>query len=391
MTSSASRDSRLGPREPLSVCLDDSPVLGGLSRGIRDLSAAVGGRILSLDSGRLAPSRDDAACRLTRVQQGRGILASRHLELSHAVRNSLDDAIAASDLVVCHSLYRAHVPFIRARCLRHGIPYWIVAHGMLDPWVVSRRTAWKRAWLEVYGRRCLSDAAHVLFSTGAELAKAMPWCDARNALVIPWPVDAVATTDRAACRSAVRGRLGLPPESRIMLSLSRYDSLKRPLHTVAAFAGARATGWHLVMTGYDGDVPRATVMAEADRLGPDRIHVLGSVEGEAKRELLVGSDAFVSLSWRENFGYALAEAAMAGLPFVAAPDHDLTHDMPQPCRRWIAADHSPPAAVRAIEDLMATEPRILEAIGTSGRVWAGTALSRSTFETTVRDTMAAFL
>jgi len=82
---------------------------------------------------------------------------------------------------------------------------------------------------------------------------------------------------------------------------------------------------------------------------------------------------------------------MAGLPFVAAPDHDLTHDMPQPCRRWIAADHSPPAAVRAIEDLMATEPRILEAIGTSGRVWAGTALSRSTFETTVRDTMAAFL
>lgn len=388
MTSSVSLASRHQPRAPLSICLDDSPVLGGLSRGVRDLSAALGGRILSLDSGRLPPSAGDDVWNIKRIRAGSGVLASRHLALSRATRAALDAEIAASDLVVSHSLYRSHVPFIRDRCLRRGIPYWIVAHGMLDRWVVSRWAACKRAWLEVYGRRCLADAEHVLFSTGAELAKAMPWCDAGNTRVVAWPVDSIDSTNRVACRADVRERLGIRRDERIMLWLSRYDTLKRPLHAVAAFAGARTTGWHLVMAGYEGDIGQATVAEQARGIGAGRIHVLGPVEGDAKRELLLGSDAFVSLSWRENFGYALAEAVTAGLPFVAAPDHDLTPDMPSECRNWIAADHSLPAAVGSMVSLMAAQRRTLEVIGTIGRTWADTFLSRTAFEASVRAIVA---
>jgi glycosyltransferase involved in cell wall biosynthesis len=367
----------------LSVCLDDSPVLGGLSRGIRDLSAAVGGRILSLDSGRLPPAAYDAACNLTRLRGGRDPLAARHLRLSRRTRAALEGEIVASDLVICHSLYRAHLPFVRRTCRRHGIPYWVVAHGMLDPWVVARRPAWKRAWLELYGRACLADARRVVFTTDAERLKAAAWWDGRNAVVIHWPLEPPRIDDREACRAEWRDRLHVPADTRILLWLSRYDALKRPGHTVDVFAAARRAGWHLVMAGYDGDERRADVARFARLRCGDVVHVLGPVEGEEKRRLLVASDAFVSLSWRESFGYALAEAVAAGMPFAAAPDHDLTPDMPRACRDWIATDHTPSAAVEKVAMLLgAAGGRLLES-GASGRQWAYETLSAAGFREAV--------
>ncbi len=368
----------------LSVCLDDSPVLGGLSRGIRDMADALGGQILSLDSGRLPPSQDDARWNIRRLDVGRGPLASRHLRLRRQVADSIDGAIAQSSLVVCHSLYRSHLPFIRRSCLRHGVPYWVVAHGMLDPWVVSRHAGWKRAWLMLAGKRCLADADRVIFNTEAERAKASRWCRPGNALVIPWPVDLPDVSDRARCRAEVRSQLAIPETDRILLWLSRYDSLKRPLHTVAAFAAARQPGWHLVMAGYDGDLDRDAVEQRARQQSDTAIRVLGPVESEAKRQLLLAADAFVSLTWRENFGYSLADAAAHGLCGAYAPDHDLVADMSSQCRQWRAHDHSLREAARALAAMMSADEAAREKAGIAGRDWAGELLARSHFRETIR-------
>lgn len=373
------------PAKPvLSVCLDDSPVLGGLSRGIRDMADALGGQILSLDSGRLPPSQDDARWNIRRLDVGRGPLVSRHLRLQRPVAAVIDAAIAQSSLVVCHSLYRTHLPLIRRSCLRHGVPYWVVAHGMLDPWVVSRHVGWKRAWLMLAGKRCLADADRMIFNTEAERAKASPWCRPGNALVIPWPVDLPDVSDRARCSANVRSQLAIPETDRILLWLSRYDSLKRPLHTIAAFVAARQPGWHLVMAGYDGDLTREAVEQAARQKGAASIQVLGPVEGEAKRQLLMASDAFVSLSWRENFGYSLADAAAHGLCGAYAPDHDLVADMPEQCRRWVAEDHSLREAARVLQAMLAIAPTIREESAHVGQIWAKDRLARSRFQEVVR-------
>ena len=366
-------------RRCLSVCLDDSPLLGGLARGVRDLGAALGGRILSLDSGRLPRSDDDQQQRITRIRTGAGLLASRHFRLPRRVKAVLDDAVAGSDLVVSHSLYRAHIPFIRKRCLRHGIPYWIATHGMLDPWVVSRHGGWKRAWLMLAGLRCLADAERVIFNTEAERTKASPWCRPGNTLVIPWPVDTPDVSDRTRCVTEVRRQLNIPATDRILLWLSRYDSLKRPTHTVAAFAAAQQPGWHLVMAGYDGDLDRAAVERKAREQRQAGIRVVGPVNGEAKRQLLLASDAFVSLSWRENFGYSLADAAAYGLCGAYAPDHDLVADMPDQCRRWVAQDHSLHDAVRVLKTMMSVNDSARSDAGTAGRIWARATLARERF------------
>jgi glycosyltransferase involved in cell wall biosynthesis len=374
----------LSGKPALSVCLDDSPALGGLSRGIRDLAEAVGGRILSLDSGRFPPSADDARWNLTRLDVGSGPLVSRHLRLPRKVAEKLDRAIAESGLVVCHSLYRAHLPFIRRRCLRHGVPYWVVIHGMLDPWVISRHAAWKRAWLNVYGIRCLADADRLIFNTEAEREKASPWCRRSNTHVIPWPVDVPDVSDQEECRAEIRRRLELASNDRILLWLGRYDSLKRPTHTIAAFAAAHTPGWHLVMAGYDGDLNRAAVAQAARQAGASHIHVLGPVVGEEKRQMLLAADAFVSLSWRENFGYALAEAAAAGLCYAVAPDHDLVAHMPKQCRQWVAEDHSFAEASRVLRSMLTTERMKLQDVGHVSRSWVNDHLTRKRFQRMIR-------
>lgn len=373
------------PAKPvLSVCLDDSPVLGGLARGIRDIADALGGQILSLDSGRLPPSQDDARWNIRRLDVGGGPLVSRHLRLRRQVAAAVDAAIGQSSLVVCHSLYRAHLPFIRRSCLRHGVPYWVVAHGMLDPWVVSRRGAWKRAWLILAGIRCLADADRVIFNTEAERAKALRWCRPGTPLVVPWPVDLPDISDRARCSAHVRRQLAIPETDRILLWLSRYDSLKRPLHTFATFAAVRQPGWHLVMAGYDGDLTREEVERKARLQSDAAIRVLGPVEGDAKRQLLLASDAFVSLSWRENFGYSLADAAAYGLCGAYSPDHDLVADMPVPCREWVTHDHSSDEAVRELKRLMSADESARAKVGTASRCWAGQVLARERFLSVLR-------
>jgi glycosyltransferase involved in cell wall biosynthesis len=255
---------------------------------------------------------------------------------------------------------------------------------MLDPWVVSRRAGWKRAWLMLVGKRCLADAERVIFNTEAERAKASPWCRPGNALVIPWPVDLPDVSDRARCNADVRSRLAIPETARILLWLSRYDSLKRPLHTIAAFATARQSGWHLVMAGYDGDLTREEVDRKARQQSETAIRVLGPVEGEAKRQLLVASDAFVSLSWRENFGYSLADAAAHGLCGAYAPDHDLVADMPVQCRQWVAQDHSVREAARGLKTMMSADGSARTKVGTAGRGWAGERLARERFSSVIR-------
>jgi glycosyltransferase involved in cell wall biosynthesis len=384
MTSFANRIEPMPAKPVLSVCLDDSPVLGGLSLGIRDMAEALGGQILSLDSGRLPSSQDDARWNIHRLDVGRGPLVSRHLRLRRQVATAIDAAIAQSSLVVCHSLYRSHLPFIRRSCLRHAVPYWVVAHGMLDPWVVSRHAGWKRAWLMLAGMRCLADAERVIFNTEAERAKASRWCRPGNALVIPWPVDLPNVSDRERCRAELRSQLGIPATDRILLWLSRYDSLKRPLHTVAAFAAASQPGWHLVMAGYDGDLTLEAVEQAARQQGDASIRVLGPVEGEAKRQLLMASDAFVSLSWRENFGYSLADAAAHGLCGAYAIDHDLVEAMPEQSRQWVAEDHSLREAARVLKTIMSADESTRSNAGTAGRGWARELLTRERFRSVLR-------
>ena len=93
-------------------------------------------------------------------------------------------------------LYIATMPIGRMRFLENSIPYWVIIHGGLDPYVLSYRRFRKMHWLNQFGRLYLRNAQQVIFATSNEQAKASPYLDGVQSRVVPWPVESLQITQR---------------------------------------------------------------------------------------------------------------------------------------------------------------------------------------------------
>jgi len=315
--------------------------------------------------------------------------------MSAAVTCQADAAVAAADLLVVHSLFRAHAPWAERWARQPGRRYWAVPHGCLDPWGLSQRGLLKRLWLETRGRSYLAHADRIIVSSQRSLEKSQPWIPGRisadRAVVVHWPVSLPSLDDRAAARARFRLRHGIPEASRILLFLGRLHAVKRPIETVRAFYAAAQENCHLVMVGMDGDLTQAAVGAAIPAGWQDRVHLVGPLAGDAVTEAMLASDGFISLSFQENFGYAAAEASASGLPVILSPGHDLAYEMPMREGRfacgWLLGDDSHATAVAVIREWATGSDTTLAAMGGTGRAWAGDTLTFERF----RDTLTGLL
>jgi glycosyltransferase involved in cell wall biosynthesis len=378
-----------------NVALAHDPVHAGMHRAVEDFSRALDARIVSFMNAGAGdgPVGGEAGGRVVRIACGAGPLARGCHRVSAAASRAADAALAGSDLVVVHSLYRAHAPWAAAWARRHGAGYWAVPHGCLDPWGLTQRGLAKRIWLGAVGRKFLATADRIVFSSRRALDKGAAWVPADRACVVRWPVAAAAWGDRGAARRRCREAVGIPDEARVLLFLGRLHRVKRPLETVAAFAAATAgdgaaSRAHLILAGMDGDLTAADVAAAVPEACRGRVHVVGRLDGGSVAEALAAADGFVSLSFQENFGYAAAEAVAAGLPVILSPGHDLAHEMPQRSAThgpgglacgWLLPDDSFAAAAEAIGAWARADGLRLEALGAAGAAWAREELSPERF------------
>jgi glycosyltransferase involved in cell wall biosynthesis len=115
-------------------------------------------------------------------------------------------------------------------------------------------------------------------------------------------------------RAATLAAFGVPA-GRILLNVGRLTEQKN--QDVLIRALARVPSVRLVVAG-DGP-ERSDFDALAAQLGvADRLHLLGDVTRADVADLLAAADLFVFPSAWETFGLAAVEAAMAGVPVVAA-------------------------------------------------------------------------
>ncbi len=116
-------------------------------------------------------------------------------------------------------------------------------------------------------------------------------------------------------RAAMRRELGIAPDERLLLSVSRLSPEKRVNRLIEAVrylpgsyrlivAGSSA-GWSV---GH-GDELRAKAC--------DRVQFVGNVESPGN--LLAAADAFLSASEYEGYGLSMAEAMLSGVPVIATP------------------------------------------------------------------------
>jgi hypothetical protein len=97
----------------------------------------------------------------------------------------------------------------------------------------------------------------------------------------------------------------------------------------------------------------------------------------------VGRDGFVSLSYRENFGYSFAEALAYGLPAIVSSGHDLAHDIVGPYKEfscgWLLDGDARSQAVAAIREWATALAGRLTAAGAAGRAWVSDELAFDRF------------
>jgi glycosyltransferase involved in cell wall biosynthesis len=116
-------------------------------------------------------------------------------------------------------------------------------------------------------------------------------------------------------RTAMLERFGIPDDRRILLNIGRLTAQKNQNVLIRALAHVPSA--RLLIAG--GGSLRSEYEALAARLNvADRLHLLGDVTRDDIVNLLAACDLFVFPSTWETFGLAAVEAAMAGVPIVAA-------------------------------------------------------------------------
>ncbi len=289
-------------------------------------------------------------------------------------------AAAGARVLSCHSLFRDHNNVTRKLAQDLGIAYWVIPHGSMDPWVWQQQRLLKQLWMRVHGRRYFADAAHVICATERERDKVRERYDGPNLRVVYWPVDPLDTSGQDEARATLREDLKVPPETRLLFYFGRYHTMKKPLETVQAFQRAELSErTHLVMAGIDYDVTQAQLEAAAQ--GNPQIHVLPAVYDEERLRLLIGVDAYISLSHRENFNYTAAESMTGGQAVILSPGNDLQHSLPRDQRLgWLLESNDPEEALQALKAFDAASDEEVRTMGQRAQQWALDKLSFANFK-----------
>jgi glycosyltransferase involved in cell wall biosynthesis len=240
----------------------------------------------------------------------------------------------------------------------------------------------KQLYWGLGGQRFLKEAATVIFSTRAERDKAVSQFDLPGSEVVPWAVELVDLVNREERRTQVRKKLRIPAEARVLLYFGRVHSIKRPLETIKAIAKANVAETHLIIVGNEYGVTKEDCMQLARKLNVEKcVHFIGPVYGEAKYDYMHAADAYISLSYKENFNYTAAESLAAGLPVILSPGNDLSGEVSDIGCSFNIQDNSLQSAAKVICDFNDMSLPTLQDMGSRGRKWVGEHLNFDLFRT----------
>jgi glycosyltransferase involved in cell wall biosynthesis len=220
------------------------------------------------------------------------------------------------DVVHIHYVF-SYSSLVAALCAKlAGVPYVLLPHGILNNWGMrARRWFLKRLSFFLVEANLLRAAARVQYTCEEELLEAQRFRVKHKAVIVPCPVDLLPDAYPGTFRTRSREL----DDRLIVLFLSRLHPKKGLDLLLRAFAAVRADHPEavLVLAG-DGDPPFVRQLKrEAIRLGIESGTTwTGFLDGQNKRAALADADIFVLPSYSENFGVAVVEATLAGLPVI---------------------------------------------------------------------------
>ena len=214
------------------------------------------------------------------------------------------------------------------------------------------------------------------------LLRCYPECDPAKIHVLPWGSWDSPVPERAD-PAALRAELGIPPQARVLLTLSRISPEKgQDLLLEALLEWEQRDDYPqdslwLIVCGdaayMQGRRYLAKLKTLASRLRRTRVVFPGHVTGERKRAFFALADLYVFPSRHESYGLTLLEAFAAGVPALCVDHHGARGVMQDSGGRDLGAGELvPPSGLRdAIARLLA-DPEGLKQMGAAARDFART-------------------
>ena len=359
----------------VQVCHHPFPSIGGPAKTYRQFHDAVGARTVGFVAPGIGAGETTVVPLAAEVRAFGGKIARYHYAPAARLQEA-EQVIMNADFVFLHGLF-TYPPVWAARvCRRHRVPYAVALHGYLDPWALKKSRRVKQFWLRQFGNELLRNASAIVCATQREADKVAPLLrDFRPARVISWACEIPDQEKITARRDTLRRELGFSETDRVLVFFGRVHSMKRPLETVRLLAKMGAENLKLLMIGPNDDVSRVELETEARNLGWNGLRAIGPVFGEEKFEYLGAADAYISLSYRENFNYSLAEAMAAGLPPILSPGNDLGWEFVSEGFSWQLKSDEPVEAGGALREFLHLPAVELQRRGAAARTWTRRHLS----------------
>ncbi len=229
--------------------------------------------------------------------------------------------ISDFDIVVVHGAYRYPLTLACFLAKRRGIPYVVMPHGSLDPYLHGKSTMgqlrMKRLYERLFAMPALQAANAIHFTAEDERERASFLNLRAPSFVVPNGLDWDPYSTLPP-RGEMRRRWGLG-DAPIVLFLGRLHVKKGLDLLIPAFDKVRRSepDAQLVIAGPDNYDYGKTVRGWVTERGLDPVtHFVGVLHGPDVVQAFVDADVFSLPSYTENFGMAVAEAMACRCPVV---------------------------------------------------------------------------
>jgi len=271
------------------------------------------------------------------------------------------------DLVHQHSLWTGNSRLTNLLRRRFGLPTVVAPHGALT--CRALRRSWYKKWLAMlwYERENLFGSSCLHALSPKEIEDFRHFGFRGPVAVIPNGVSADWLEGRGS-GDAFRCRHSLSADKRILLFLSRITPIKGLGNFLQGMKRVerRLQDWILVVAGADEFNHRREMEKLVQSLGlSEKVHFVGPLWGQDKRDAFSAADLFVLPSLSEGAPLVILEALGAGVPVLATKASPWEELVRMDCGWW--ADSTPASLADALGDAVARPAEVLSLMGAKGR------------------------
>ncbi len=207
---------------------------------------------------------------------------------------------------------------------KHNIPYVISLFGNLSPFKNPAPQALRGAFLYLWGRKMLKNAAALLVQNPHESELCSQYTSKDKIITLPLPVD-TALFQNLPSRGKFRQKYKIGDTEKVILFLGRIHLYKGIRFLVEASAGLlkkKSGNYRLVIAGSDEGYKKS-LTGRIQELGiEEKVIFTGSIFGRAKLEAYVDANVFaITPITYEETSLAALEACACGTPVIVT-DHN---------------------------------------------------------------------